>query len=152
MKLACDVMLGSLARWLRVCGIDVFYDAKIDRSGLFRIAREEGRTILTRAGNFKELKEIPPYIMIEKEELEDQLKQVKKAFPDLNFLKDSFTRCLECNELLTKIDKASAKDRIPPKAYELAGDFHQCPTCKKLFWPGTHVRRMKAKIDKIFEK
>lgn len=151
MKFACDVMLGSLARWLRVCGFDVFYDAGIDRSGLFRIAREDGRMILTRAGNFGELKEIPPYIMIENEDLEDQLKQVKTLVSSADFLKNSFTRCLECNELLIKIDKDSFKDQIPPKAYEIKGNFYQCPRCKRLYWPGTHVRRMRERLSRIFD-
>jgi len=151
MKFASDVMLGSLARWLRICGIDVFYDAKIDRSGLFRIAREEGRTILTKAGNFKELKEIPPYIMIEGDDLDAQLRQIKKAFPSIDFLSNSFSRCIDCNELLVEIDKKSAKDEIPPKAYEIAGKFYRCPACKKLFWPGTHVHRMKSRLEQIFK-
>lgn len=152
MKFACDVMLGRLARWLRMCGFDVFYDAKLDRSAIFRISREQGRTIFTRARNFAELKDIPPYLSIEKEDLEGQLEQIKKAFPSLNFQKNSFTRCLECNALLVEVKKESVKDEIPPKAYEIQGKFCRCPSCKKIFWPGTHVRQMKDKIGKIFQK
>jgi hypothetical protein len=151
MKFACDIMLGSLARWLRVCGIDVFYDASVDRSRLFRVAREEGRTILTRAGNYKELSEIPPYLIIEGENLEEQLRQVKKAFPSLDPFKNLLTRCLECNAVLAQIDKECVKDEVPPKAYELSGEFYRCPSCKKLFWPGTHVRRMKSRLEEIFK-
>ena len=149
MKFACDVMLGSLARWLRVCGFDVFYDAEIDRSSLFRIAREEGRTLLTRSSSFGELKEIPPYVKIESDFLEEQLRQVKKTYPSLDFFKESFTRCVECNALLTEIEKAAFKDQIPPKAYAIEGRFYQCPSCKKLFWPGTHVTRMKERLSSL---
>lgn len=150
MKLACDIMLGSLARWLRICGVDAFYDAALDRSGLFRVARQEGRTILTRAGNFGELKDIPPYIVIEDEDLEGQLKQVKKAFPAFDPFALAFTRCVECNVLLQKVDKAAVRDLVPARSFERHEEFFRCPSCRKIFWPGTHLERMTRIIKQIF--
>jgi len=150
MKFACDVMLGSLARWLRVCGYDVFYDASIDRSSLLRVAREEERIILTRSQNYKELSDIPPYLIIKGDDLDSQLIQVKKAFSSFDPFANTFNRCVECNSLLVEVDKQAVKDEIPTKSYGLSGKFYRCPTCKKLFWPGTHVRRMIEHLDKIF--
>ena len=143
-------MLGSLARWLRVCGLDVFYDPMMDRSSLFRVAREEGRTLFTRSRSFGELKDIPPYIVIESDHLEDQLRQVKKEFPEIDLFKDAFSRCVECNTPLVEVDKNSVKDEIPPRSFTLEGPFFRCPSCKKLFWPGTHVTRIKERLKAIF--
>lgn len=150
MKLACDIMLGKLARWLRACGIDTFYDAHVDRARLLRIAREEGRTVLTRAGNFKELKDIPPYILIEDEDLAGQFKQLKKNFPSLDSFKKAFTRCLECNVKLKEVDKKTIKDEVPPKSYEKHDKFYRCPSCRKAFWAGTHIDRMNKRLKGLF--
>ncbi|HKI05656.1 MAG TPA: Mut7-C RNAse domain-containing protein [Thermoanaerobaculia bacterium] len=46
--LLADAMLGALARWLRVLGLDVSYDPDLDDAELVDKAVAEGRTILTR--------------------------------------------------------------------------------------------------------
>jgi uncharacterized protein with PIN domain len=43
-----DVMLGSLARWLRILGYDVVYDSRLDDAALVERAVKEKRVILTR--------------------------------------------------------------------------------------------------------
>lgn len=144
MKFACDAMLGALARWLRVSGIDVYYNAGIDRSGLFRVAREEGRTILTRTHAFEELTAIPPYEVIESEIVEDQVPQFFRDHPEIDPWSRIFTRCIRCNELLEKVAKDDIEDRLEPLVKERITDFNRCPSCDRIYWAGTHVDRMKA--------
>jgi uncharacterized protein with PIN domain len=49
MRLLCDQMLGTLAKWLRLIGFDTFYATKeMDDSELLQIAKKEKRIILTR--------------------------------------------------------------------------------------------------------
>jgi hypothetical protein len=43
----CDAMLGSLARWLRAAGYDASWQAHIDDWDLIRLARAEGRILLS---------------------------------------------------------------------------------------------------------
>ncbi len=150
MKFACDAMFGRLARWLRISGHDVFYRADMDRSSFIRVAREEERIILTRAENFKELSEIPSYHIINGDDLDGQLLQVYGIFPELNPFEHFLTRCVECNEPLVEIDKQDFRDSIPPKAMQLSGRFCRCPSCGKLLWPGSHVKRIEARLEKLF--
>lgn len=152
MKFACDVMLGRLARWLRISGHDVFYQNDIVRSSLLRIAREEGRVVLTRAGNYRGLSEIPPYLIITGEDLDDHLRQVYKKYPPLDPYEKFLTRCVECNTPLEEIDKGDYKDSIPPKALDISGKFCRCPSCGRLLWPGTHVERIRARLDRLFPR
>ena len=149
MKFACDVMLGRLARWLRMSGHDVFYRRDIDRSALLRVAREQGRVVITRANNYRELSDIPPYLIVTGDELDDHLEQVYRAFPDLEPFHDFLGRCVECNEPLVEIDKEQHADEIPPKAMLLAGRFSRCPSCGKILWEGTHVRRMRERLENL---
>lgn len=148
-KFACDVMLGRLARWLRVSGHDVFYRRDIDRSGLLRVAREEGRVVITRAGNFRELKNVPPYLIIEGDDIDEQLQQVYRAYPGLDPFEGFLSRCVECNVPLEEIDKKEYEQMIPPKARLLEGKFTRCPSCGKILWPGSHVDRMRRRLEKI---
>lgn len=143
-------MFGRLARWLRISGHDVFYRADLDRSSFIRVAREEERIILTRAENFRELSEVPPYHIISGDDLDGQLMQVYKIFPELHPFDHFLTRCLECNEPLIEIDKQDFRDSIPPKAMQLSGRFSRCPSCGKLLWPGSHVTRIKSRLDRLF--
>lgn len=152
MKFACDVMLGRLARWLRMSGHDVFYVRDTDRSGLLRVAREEGRVVLTRAGAFRELSAIPLYLIVAGDDLDGQLLQVYRAFPGLDPFGEFLTRCVECNALLEVIDKGGFRDRIPPKAMLLEGTFRRCPSCDKILWPGTHVQRIQERLERLFPK
>ncbi|MBN1283616.1 MAG: Mut7-C RNAse domain-containing protein [Proteobacteria bacterium] len=149
MKLACDVMLGRLARWLRVSGHDVFYEGGIERSSLFRVAREEGRVIITRAGNWGELKAIPEYVVVSSDSLDEQLLELYRKLPGLDPLEGFLTRCVECNVPLEVIDRDAFREIIPPKAFDLAGRFSRCPSCGKILWEGTHVRRMKKRISDL---
>jgi len=146
MKFACDVMLGRLARWLRISGLDVFYDNRIDRSSLFRVAREQGRIIITRAGTLRELKDIPPYLIITGDDLDDQLAQVYGNFPDLDPFADFLSRCVECNVPLEEIEKQGHSQKIPPKAMLTQGPFSRCPSCGKILWQGAHVGRMTERL------
>lgn len=145
MKFIADRMLGRLARWMRAVGLDVYYDRYIDRSSLFRIAKDHERVILTRARNFDELRHIPPYVTIKDEFLEGQLSFVLAKFRGLKL--SPFTRCMECNELLNDISKAEVVGRVPDKSYRMHEDYKICPSCGRIYWPGTHVERMKKVLS-----
>jgi len=149
MKFACDAMLGRLTRWLRLSGHDVTYRGDLDRAAFMRAAREEGRTILTRATEFDELADIPPYLLLTGDGLDGQMRQVYDAFPDLDPYHDFLSRCADCNEPLEEIEKADFKDSIPPKAMELEGRFCRCPSCGRLLWPGTHIQRIRRRLDTL---
>lgn len=47
-RFIADVMLGSLARWLRILGYDTLYFRAIDDNELIKMARQQERILLTR--------------------------------------------------------------------------------------------------------
>ena len=73
----------------------------------------------------------------------EQVDQVLASVPpDMNV--HPLTRCTECNELLTSIKKEDARDCVPTYVYESNSNFLQCIQCGRIYWPGTHVKRMKT--------
>jgi uncharacterized protein with PIN domain len=60
-----------------------------------------------------------------------------------------FTRCLLCNAALQAMDPAEARPLLPEGARDLPGPVRRCPVCGRLYWDGSHVRRMRAAIERV---
>src|SRR5215831_8384920 len=77
-RFAADRMLMRLARWLRLMGADVVCDPALSGAELLRLAREEGRPLLTRD---KRLRTAPDALYIESHLFRDQVGEVMKRYP-----------------------------------------------------------------------
>ena len=71
-----DVMLGRLAKWLRILGYDTAYSSNIHHEKLASLAKKEGRMVLTRSRKITKLLLPSEYIFIEGNFVVEQLKQV----------------------------------------------------------------------------
>lgn len=146
MEFAADAMLGKLARWLRILGFDTFYRSDVEDSELLRVAREEGRVLLTRDTRVAQRRALPPMLLIRDDGWRDQLAQV---FRELNLtIPDTlFTRCLECNVPLRQIERSAAKFRVPGHVFETHQAFRECPRCARIFWRGSHYEHAAAVVS-----
>lgn len=57
------------------------------------------------------------------------------------------SRCLICNTPLEEITPGEAAGSVPEYVLITQGEFRRCPTCERVFWPGTHlddIRRVLA--------
>ena len=148
MKFIADNMLGSLARWLRILGYDVTYPRQADDNELVRLARAEGRILLTRDVALARRRGLRAFL-IESKGLEEQIRQVVRHWgppPE-----GPFSRCPVCNTPLHKVDKEEVKSRVPPYVFRTQENFHLCPGCGRVYWPGTHWNEMRRKIAALQE-
>jgi uncharacterized protein with PIN domain len=148
-RFAADVMLGSLARWLRVLGVDVRYDSSIDDPELVELAVAEGRTILTRDRRLVERRLARDHILIESDEIDEQLLQVAR---EASLPLDSqrlFGRCVDCNSAFEEIDSEIARQRVPPYVARTQEEFRYCPACDRVFWRATHVAAMEVRLRRL---
>ncbi|MCS6818148.1 MAG: Mut7-C RNAse domain-containing protein [Blastocatellia bacterium] len=147
MKFVVDVMLGRLARWLRLLGFDVVYQPNAQDEQLIALAEAEERTLLTKDARLLRDRRVNGYL-VKSTRWEDQLREVVAEF-HLSALIRAFTRCPECNTRLVEVDRESVRSRVPAKVYEQQQEFYRCPNCARLYWAGTHVERMSRKIEEL---
>lgn len=148
-RFIADAMLGRLARWLRVLGHDTLYDPSLDDRALVDLANRDDRVLLTRDRHL--LRELRPRRAVEitHDAPLDQLAALadELALPPPNEL---FRRCLVCNTPLSDVPPPEAAELVPPAARVLAGPVRRCPTCGRIYWPGSHVRRMTRALASVF--
>jgi len=136
-----DVNLGKLARKLRLLGFDTLYRNDYPDAEIIRIAAEEQRIILTRDVELLKnhrvtrgywLRSTKPYI---------QIREVVEKF-DLYSLFKTFSRCMDCNGLLDHVTKEEIKHLLKPQTRKHFDHFYRCRECQKIYWQGSHYRRM----------
>jgi uncharacterized protein with PIN domain len=140
---ACDAMLGGLARWLRAAGYDVSWHPGIDDWDLVRLARREGRILLSsdtgifRIGIVRD-GEVPALLIPHGLKKAEQLAFVLRAF-NLDLRPP---RCMACGGALVDVPREQVRDRAPPRSLAWQEHFHECTRCGQLFWQGTHWQQI----------
>ncbi len=143
-------MMGKVARWLVILGCDARFagaDGRPDEELLEEAARE-GRIFVTRDTRIPEVAGLRK-IVVRAQRFEEQLSDVlRKAGlkPDRSRL---FSRCTHCNEALSSVPRQEALAEAPPRVRELTTEFFRCPSCRRLYWHGTHTERTIAKLDRM---
>jgi uncharacterized protein with PIN domain len=150
MKLLCDHMLGSLAKWLRILGFDTYYpDVSFDDDAVLDIAQQQNRVLLSRDKQLiqRGKKAHLAVLEIQTTNLLEQLTCVLSKIPvDEHTI---LTRCTLCNSPLQSIEKTKVKRYVPQKVYNTRPEFWYCPVCQKYYWMGTHYENMMEKIDTL---
>lgn len=146
MRFLADEMLGKLARWLRMAGFDVAYQRAIPDSELLRLAASEGRLLLTRDTRLAQ--RLPPedLLFIHNDHLPEQAAEFFARFPELKSRQDPLSRCVECNQPLTSIEKSEVRGKVWPYVYQTQEHFTTCPSCGRIYWQATHVAKIRQKL------
>jgi len=151
MKFIADIMVGKLARYLRMAGYDVAYFNDAPDDMILKIAREEDRIVLTRDTLMLKRREfkngVLRSVLIKDDKLKEQLMQVRselkiKLEPDL-------ARCLVCNDLLIKAKKENIAGKVPPYVYRTQENYMYCSKCGRYYWRGTHYSHIKNFFEKL---
>lgn len=146
LRLLADAMLGRLARWLRVLGYDTLYDARWTDDELVRLARAEGRLLLTRDVALARRPGVRT-LLVRTEVVEAQVRQVAA---ELGVREEAaFTRCPVCNDRLEEVPKSWAWGYVPPYTFCTQREFRLCPSCNRFYWRGTHWARMREALSEL---
>jgi uncharacterized protein with PIN domain len=147
-RFLADSNVGRLARWLRAYGYDAAYAAHVDDRQLIARALAEGRVLLTRDADLMHRRVITHgtlrALLLDSDRVAEQLRQVVAEL-GLSSGRE-LTRCLECNAELEPRPKDRVSDRVPPYVRATQSRFSECPRCGRVYWPGTHWERMRARL------
>lgn len=146
-RFLADAMLGRLARWLRAVDADTL-QMPLDTADteLVTHAAAEGRVLLTRDRHLLRELRPPGAMALESSVPLQQLVQVVHTFA-IRRPAEFLTRCLICNVPLDELTADQARDVVPPRARQLPGVVRRCPSCGRVYWRGSHVRRMEAALS-----
>jgi uncharacterized protein with PIN domain len=150
MKYLCDQMLGTLAKWMRIYGLDTFYASnEMDDSELIEICKKEKRALITSDKDLiiRARRENLKTIVIKSIDINDQ---IRKIISDKEIdTKKLLSRCILCNSKVIDIKKTEVKEKVPERIYENNEKFWYCKNCNKIYWKGTHFKNMIKKINEI---
>jgi uncharacterized protein with PIN domain len=144
MKFVCDVMLGKLAGYLRILGLDTAYITDIDQLNCYK-SDSEKPVFFTRRTPEK-----VPYdkcISIKSELVNEQLREIRdtiKPFINMDML---MSRCIRCNTTLSDAKKAEIEQFVPEYVLHRHDRFKTCPSCRKVYWQGSHTEHMMGWIE-----
>ena len=147
-RFIADSMLGKLAKWLRLTGVDVQYDKNIADDVLIGRAFSEDRVILTRDRSIEKRKDAKAYLLIWSDHLAEQILEFIRVF-ELDTLGSAFTRCIRCNVLLEEVSKDSLTNKVPPYVWKTQNEFRQCNSCGRIYWAGTHRENAERFLKKV---
>ena len=146
-RFVADTHLGKLARHLRMAGFDTLYGNDWDDDHIVALSGAQRRTILTRDKGMLRRREVERGYFVRSVESESQLAEVVRAL-QLESLIVPFVRCRECNTPLEDVPREAVLDRLPEKVRASYDRFKRCPGCGRVYWEGTHFRRMKGLLER----
>ena len=138
-------MLGRLARWLRALGHDTAYDHAADDAALLRRAARERRILVTRDTRIAAPARVR-LVLLHANDTPGQLRELVGALA-LGRHPGRPPRCLVCNTRLRRATAAEIGERAPDHVRASQRDFRSCPGCSRVYWPGTHRKRLEAALD-----
>jgi len=147
-----DSMLGSVARKLRIFGFDTLYIAHADDSEILKIGVDQRRVILTADKElFKRIvkADAAGVLVSGVSELEDLVHILSKNGITSLGEQGIGSRCSMCNGLLEDRRPDQVRENIPLKVTVNHAKFFQCADCGKVYWEGSHLRRIRALIKSV---
>lgn len=148
-RLIADAMLGGLAKWLRILGLDTVFDPSLDDPEIVDRSVEEGRTILTRDSRLILRKRAWNHVFVRSEVVDEQVGQVLDDLAIEPAPEELFSRCLRCNAPLVEIPADEAAREVPPYVARTQSRFRRCPECRRIYWRATHARRMRRRLRRM---
>lgn len=148
MRFIADTHLGRLAAYLRMLGFDTVYRNDYRDEDLAGISAREKRTLLTRDRGILKRTIITRGYCLRHTDPPRQLVEVLQHF-ELFRVIDPFKRCMHCNGVLRPTQKEAVSDRLLPDTKQHYDEFFLCPQCGRIYWKGSHYRRMQRFIESV---
>lgn len=146
LRFLLDVHLGTLARRMRLLGVDTAYESTdIGDPALAARSAAEQRVMLSRDRGLLRRRELWAGGYVYSTRPEDQLRDVLDRFrPELR----PWTRCTACNGLLKEATKEEVAEQLEGGTQRSYDVFAQCAECGRAYWKGAHHEQLVAIVER----
>lgn len=139
-----DSSLASLARRLRFLGHDVVTLPGARLEDVLAAARRDDRTVLTLSARRPRRWADVPALTVERDE-SAAVRALEERHPAGD---PPLGRCSVCNERLERRLAIEARGEVPGRVLRAGRELRYCPGCGKWYWDGTHVRAIRAWLER----
>ena len=143
-----DINVGKLALFLRMLGFDTMYGSEFRNSTLADIACSQNRILLSRDKALLKRKNVMHGYLLRENNPRKQLIEVVSLYELSDKLKP-LSRCIPCNGLLIPVSKERILNKLEPYTRKYYHSFHICENCGKIYWPGSHQKKIYGFIKEI---
>ncbi len=136
--------LGTLARRLRVLGIDTWWRNDADDAELAAVAEAEDRVLVSRDRGLLMRRQVRHGALVRSQDPDEQLAEVVARLGLAPQLAPG-TRCPRCNGPVRTVPVENVTDRLEPGT-RAAGHrtVGECTACGQLYWHGAHTDALAA--------
>ena len=147
-RFLCDPSLEGLARWLRAAGYEAILDPTVPGHRLADEALGRGLTLLTTETEVLRRRIVADgsVVVVWVPSALTMKEQLRMVMGDLGLgLRDA--RCMACGGELVPTPKEAVLPRIPPRTARWLDEYFACAGCERLFWRGTHWKRIAHTLE-----
>jgi uncharacterized protein len=148
LRFIADAHLGGLAQLLRLAGFDTRYDNHFADETIEELAQSEARIVLTRDRELLKRRTLLHGCYVRALQPDEQWSEVAQRL-GLSAHVRPFRLCLMCNVPLRRASLDEVDGRVPDGVRARHTRFVTCDVCRRVFWEGSHWRRMRARIDAL---
>ncbi|MBW2602916.1 MAG: Mut7-C RNAse domain-containing protein [Deltaproteobacteria bacterium] len=148
-RFTAEMTLGKLAKWLRILGFDTVYAVNVTGEKLIDTA--SGRILLTRTKRIRNMKIAKECLFITSNHPFEQLREVVSLLGIAKEDMRPFSRCIRCNASIRSVEKNAVRGKVPDYIWETRDTFHTCIHCRRIYWSGSHIRRSRDIIKRLFK-
>ena len=151
MRFVCDAMLGKLAKYLRIFGLDTVY-ARTRGEFEHYMAPDKGtdQYLFTRRLHIRYGDRI---VLVRSEKPKDQLREIWQIVSPCVNPSDIMGRCIRCGVPLVDVPRDDIEPYVPEYIFHKYKRFRRCPACGKIYWEGSHAAHMSQFIEEVaFER
>ncbi|WP_329572692.1 Mut7-C RNAse domain-containing protein [Kitasatospora sp. NBC_01266] len=150
LRFLLDVHLGTLARRLRLLGVDAAYEnPDIGDAALAARSAAERRVLLSRDRGLLRRRELWAGGYVYSHRPAEQLRDVLSRFaPPLA----PWTRCTACNGPLREAAKDAVQEQLRDGTERSYDVFARCSDCGQVYWRGAHHTQLAAIVDEALRE
>ena len=142
-------MLGKLAKYLRIFGLDTLYSPKNINPEDYSTEAEPPFIFTRQQINQHKYGRL---MHIKSDHVHEQLEEIKDLIKPYINRGNIMKRCIECNTPLIDTVREEVEQFVPEFVFHNNQRFKRCPACKKVYWQGSHSKHMMKCVNRMLDE